>query len=61
VAPVDCVDNPSSCDRSDMCVAREVWTELKNAISSVLEYTTLQDLMERQKGKEQSQPAMYYI
>jgi Rrf2 family cysteine metabolism transcriptional repressor len=58
VAPVDCVDNPSCCDRSGLCVTREVWTEMKNAIDGVLGATTLKDLIERQRKKEQP---MYYI
>jgi Rrf2 family transcriptional regulator, cysteine metabolism repressor len=58
VAPVECVDNPKTCERSGLCVTREVWTEMKKAVEGVLESTTLQDLMERQKKKEQP---MYYI
>jgi Rrf2 family protein len=51
-APVDCVDDAQICSRSDLCVTREVWTEIKEAIDTVLESTTLQDLLERQKGTE---------
>ena len=61
VAPVDCVDNPDICDRSSSCVTRDIWSELKNAMSGVLESTTLQDLVERQKDKEGSEEEMYYI
>ncbi len=51
-APVDCVDDAQICSRSDSCVTREVWTEIKEAIDTVLESTTLQDLLERQKRTE---------
>jgi DNA-binding IscR family transcriptional regulator len=34
---------------------------MKQAIDEVLESTTLQDLVERQKRKEQPEAAMYYI
>ena len=61
VAPVDCVDNPDICDRSSSCVTRDIWRELKNAMSGVLESTTLQNLVERQKDKEGSEEEMYYI
>ena len=61
IAPVECVNNPALCTRSELCVTRDVWTELKEAISGVLESTTLQDLVERQKRKEQSAEIMYYI
>ena len=51
-APVDCVDDTRVCSRSDLCVTREVWAEMKAAIDTVLESITLQDLLERQKGKK---------
>lgn len=60
-APVECLNNPESCSRYDICVTRDTWNELKKAIDGVLESTTLQDLVERQKKKEQSTEAMYYI
>jgi len=61
IAPVECINNPESCPRSDFCATRDVWSELKKAMDGVLESTTLQDLVERQKSKEQPQEAMYYI
>lgn len=61
IAPVECVNNPKTCARSELCVTRDVWGELKKAIDGVLESTTLQDLVERQKRKEQPEEAMYYI
>ena len=51
-APVDCVDDAQICSRSDLCITREVWSEIKEAIDTVLESITLQDLLERQKEKE---------
>ena len=53
IAPVDCVDNPDICDRSSSCVTRDIWGEVKKAMDNVLDSATLQDLMERQKKKEQ--------
>ena len=61
MAPVECVDNPETCTRSELCVTRDIWGEIKKAIDGVLESTTLQDLVEQQKGKEQTKEAMYYI
>jgi len=49
-APVECVDDAQICSRSDFCVTREVWAEMKKATDTVLESITLQDLLERQKG-----------
>jgi len=57
-APVECVDNPMICRRSELCVPRDIWSELKKVMDEFLESVTLQDLVERQKGKEQP---MYYI
>lgn len=50
-ALVECIINPEVCSRSELCVTREIWSELGGAISSVLESTTLQDLVERQEKK----------
>jgi Rrf2 family cysteine metabolism transcriptional repressor len=61
VAPVDCVTDPGACDRSEFCVTRDIWSDLKNVMDRVLDSTTLQDLVERHKKKGQPQPAMYYI
>ena len=51
IAPVKCVDNPETCPRSDLCVTRDIWEEVKKAIGKVLESVTLQELVERQRQK----------
>ena len=61
VAPVECINNPGICDRSGSCATRDIWGEMKQAIDEVLESTTLQDLVERQKRKDQLGEIMYYI
>jgi Rrf2 family protein len=61
IAPVECIDNPESCPSYEMCVTRDLWDEMKKAMVGVLESTTLQDLVERQKSRDQSKKAMYYI
>jgi len=58
---VECINNPEICSRSAFCVTRDVWDELKKVMNEVLESTTLQDLVERQKQKEQVVTAMYHI
>jgi Rrf2 family protein len=58
---VECVDDPNVCSRADICVTRDVWTEVKKAMAGVLESVTLQDLVERQKDKQKLESAMYYI
>lgn len=61
LALVECVTDPSVCDRYEACVVRDVWSELNKAVSGVLESTTLQDLVERKKSREQTREKMYYI
>ena len=51
VAPTDCVDNPDICGRADTCVTRDVWCELKDAMDNILDSTTIQDMVDRQKEK----------
>jgi len=61
MAPVECVDNAGVCSRADLCVTREIWGEMKQAMDRILESTTLQDLVERQKRKEQAAEVIYHI
>jgi Rrf2 family cysteine metabolism transcriptional repressor len=61
ITPVDCVNNPALCHRSASCVTRDIWIEMKEAMSQVLDSTTLQDLVERQKRKGCPEEMMYYI
>jgi Rrf2 family protein len=61
VTPVECIEHPEVCSRSELCVTREVWSKLKDAMDGVLESTTLQDLVERQKKKGHPESSMYYI
>jgi Rrf2 family cysteine metabolism transcriptional repressor len=51
VTPVDCINNPALCHRSPFCATRDLWGEMKDAMSQVLDSTTLQDLVERHRGK----------
>jgi Rrf2 family cysteine metabolism transcriptional repressor len=60
-ALVDCLDDPKLCPRFEFCITREVWSEMEAAMNGVLESTTLQDLVERQKRKGRPAMGMYYI
>ncbi len=53
IAPTDCVDDKSICPRSDVCATRDIWCEIRDAVSKVLESTSLSDLVERQIAKGQ--------
>ncbi|MBM3141885.1 MAG: RrF2 family transcriptional regulator [Chloroflexi bacterium] len=61
IAPVDCVDDPKACSRSDLCVTRDIWVELKEAMDGVLESKTLHDLVEMQKKKGRTNMVVYDI
>ena len=61
IAPAECVDDPNVCSRADLCVTRDIWAEMKEAMAGVLESTTLQDLVERQREKQNSDVIEYHI
>ena len=61
IAPVDCVNDPRVCSRSASCVTRDIWMQIKDAMIQVLDSTTLQNLVERQRQKEQTETGMYHI
>lgn len=46
IAPVECVSeiNPETCDRSDYCITRTLWAEIRNSVAKVLDSYTLADL-----------------
>jgi len=51
IAPVDCVNDSRVCHRSASCVTRDIWREMMEAMVQVLDATTLQDLVDRQRKK----------
>ncbi len=62
LAPVACVDDPTTCRRSGLCVTRDIWIKLKEAAASVLDSYTLEDLVRMQKDRETSSFGdMYHI
>src|SRR5690348_13878579 len=50
-APVDCLDEGanSPCPRDQPCPMREVWREVREAVTTVLGRSTLQSLAERKR------------
>jgi len=52
VITTECVDDDSYCERTNDCIARQVWTEVQKAVMGVLQSMTLQNLVDRaQKNK----------
>jgi Rrf2 family protein len=48
---VDCVDNPSLCERAPSCISRDIWGEASRSMQLTLQNTTLAAMVERQKHK----------
>ena len=57
---IDCVNNPSVCRKVTTCVTRDIWTELGNKISEVLNSFTLDDLIKMREEKAEDM-VMYSI
>ena len=54
LAPVTCLEkNHPICDRAAACATLDLWVEIQNAINKVVDNRTLQDLVDRQKKKEE--------
>lgn len=60
IAPVDCINKPEVCNRAESCATRDIWCELNVAMETILEYTSLQSLVEQHKHKAKSN-MMYQI
>lgn len=51
LAPVACLeDEKNQCSRAGICVTLNVWKQLNNAISDVVDHVTLADLVEEQQN-----------
>lgn len=46
---IDCVSDPRVCHRSDTCVTRDVWREMEEAMSAILEKWTLGEMVKQTK------------
>lgn len=57
----ECIETPELCPGSEACVTRDLWREMNQAMNQVLESTTLQDLVDRHKIRNESNATMYYI
>jgi len=53
LSPVECVESPAVCQRTKSCVTKDIWKELGEKISQILESVTLKDMIEKQKDKEE--------
>ena len=53
LAPVPCIeeDNEVECDKREECVTVILWKKIDDAVNSVVDHTTLQDLVDWQREK----------
>lgn len=54
ITTVECVEDKDFCERTADCVARQVWAQVQQAITNVLQSITLQDLVDRVKNSKMS-------
>ena len=54
IITVECLGNDNFCARAADCIARQLWAEVQNAVMTVLESKTLQDLLDKTKTKRES-------
>jgi len=52
LAPVECATDATYCDRCGQCVTLELWQDIHRAVSQVVDNTTLADLVERARSKQ---------
>lgn len=55
VAPVTCIEDGESCERTGQCSTEPLWREVDDAVRTVLRRTTLGDLVQR-RGLLQLEP-----
>lgn len=51
LAPVSCVDGSECCERAEQCATLDVWRQIQQAVSGVVDHITLADLVEQQRRK----------
>ena len=49
ILPIDCLDESSECSKSGGCTQRDLWAQVRDAILSVLDGTTIGDLVEKER------------
>ena len=50
IVTVECVENENYCTKTNDCITRQVWSEIQEAVISILESYTLQDLINKAKN-----------
>ena len=58
---VECVSSPEVCSRVEVCVTRDIWSQLSEKMMEILESITLQDMVELHRQKQKAHSLMYSI
>jgi Rrf2 family cysteine metabolism transcriptional repressor len=58
---VECLKDPKACQKSPLCVTRDIWKEVSDAVNGIFHSITLQDMIDRRREKEERIPPMYQI
>ena len=58
---VHCTADPARCSRSRVCVTQDIWGDIPDQIRRILESTTLHDMADRYRGKQQAVGPVYTI
>lgn len=63
IAPVDCLNitEGENCAKAETCVTRDIWQEVRDIISDVLDSYTLADMVTKAGNMRPKYDSMYYI
>jgi DNA-binding IscR family transcriptional regulator len=58
---IECLKDPKICQKTPLCVTRDIWKEVSDAINRIFHSITLQDMINRKREKDGQVPSMYQI
>jgi len=58
---IDCLRDPTVCQKVPLCVTRDIWKEVSEAIYRIFHSITLEEMVNRKREKEGLIPPMYQI
>ena len=58
---IDCLRDPTVCQKVPLCVTRDIWKEVSEAIYRIFHSVTLEEMVNRKREKEGLIPPMYQI
>jgi Rrf2 family protein len=58
---IDCLGDPTVCQKVPLCVTRDIWKEVSEAIYRIFHSITLEEMVNRKREKEGLIPPMYQI